>query len=210
METVVNIQNTKLGINDSLVKEQMTKCMQMNAGLRTEVYEIRKTFVVNYNKAFLGRIQALSADTNVAAIAGLKAFATEVGGNSTRACNEEMENVLNGSRTCMQRALKNTSMSSDEYLALLASSSCSGTADMMKSLALAKLSKGSTKEIVIAKFSSVLFDSMSSVDLPSVSGNKAILKLQYVCSCHAVGFCSTLQFSIAGMNQFVHSVIDEL
>ena len=54
METVVNIQNTKLGINDSLVKEQMTKCMQMNAGLRTEVYEIRKTFVRNYNKLSWG------------------------------------------------------------------------------------------------------------------------------------------------------------
>ena len=30
MDSVVNIQNTMLGINDSLVKEQMTKCMQMN------------------------------------------------------------------------------------------------------------------------------------------------------------------------------------
>ena len=199
-----------LGINDSLVKEQMKKCMQMNAGLTTEMFEIRKTFVVNYNKAFSGRIQALSADTNLAAIAGLKAFATEVAANSTRACNEGMENVLNESRTCMERALKNSSMSSDEYLALLASSSCSGTADMMKSLALAKLSKGSTKEIVIAKFSSVLFDSMSSVDLPSLVDNKASIK--FAITFAVVTLWDFVQpdnpVSIAGMNQFVHSVLD--
>ena len=54
METAVNRQNTMLGINNSFVKEQMKKCMQMDAGLTTEVFEIRKTFVVNYNKAFLG------------------------------------------------------------------------------------------------------------------------------------------------------------
>jgi hypothetical protein len=212
METVVNLQNTILGINDSLVVEQMKKCMQMNAGLTTEVFEIRKSIVENYNKAFLGKIEALSADTNVADIAGLRAFATEVDENSTRACNEGMENALNESRTCVERALKNSSVSSAEYLASLASSSCSGTADMMKSLALAKLSKGSTKEIVIAKFSSALFDSMSSVNLPSLGENKAWIK-----SAIAFGLVSLWDFvqphspvSIAKMNQFVESVFDGL
>jgi len=207
METVVNTQNTMLGINNSLVKEQMKKCMQMNSGLTTEVFEIRKTFVVNSNKAFLGRIQALSADPNLAAI---RALATEIGGNSTHACNEGMENALNGSRPCMERALKNSSVSSDEYLASLASSSCSGTADMIKSLALAKLSKGSAKEIVIAKFSSVVFDSLLSADLPSIGDNKAMVKSAITFA--VVTLWNFVQphspVSIAGMNQFVQSMFD--
>lgn len=115
-----------------------------------------------------------------------------------------------GPRTCMERALKNSSVSSDEYLASLASSSCSGTADLMKGLALAKLSKGSAKEIVIAKFSSVLFDAMSSANLPSIGDSKE--RIIFAINFAVVTLWDFVQpqsrVSIAGMNQFVQSVLD--